>query len=577
MSAPRGTRRAGSPRGPAPTTRAGRSWADAAKGAWVAALLLALHLGMAGWGAVRNSVTFDENFHLSSGVAVVARRDFMVSPVNPPLVKSLQAAAALAAGARVPPGREWVRHGQYEAGAAFLRANADRYHRVYLAARCVTLALSMVLALVVMACARALFGPAAGLLALALYALTPEALAHGGLATLDTATALGWLATVAAGWRYSTSGSWRWWWVTAGALSFALLTRLTSLALLPLLPLLAAVATWRRPDRRIGRLAAGLVLLLPVAVAALWVGYLGQVSFAPLRSLPFESDRFETIARALPELRLPLPDAWLAGLDHQSFEGQAGITPTFLFGRILTQRVPFYFPLAIGLKWPIELLALLVLACAAMFRRAERPWQDEACFVLPPAAYLLAAMFVVQLNAGVRYVLPVLPFVCVLSSSVVCAVPRGGRWRSGVALAAVLGLAIETASVAPWYLTSFNPFAGAPAVHDRALNDSNVDWGQGLLALRDEMRARGIHRIHLAYHGTTDPAVYGIDYVPYLGGVPGPQSDWLAMSSYYRVGLSQHMVTPTGRTDFVRFDTRAFDSLEPVARPARCMYLYRMR
>ena len=48
------------------------------------------------------------------------------------------------------------------------------------------------------------------------------------------------------------------------------------------------------------------------------------------------------------------------------------------------------------------------------------------------------------------------------------------------------------------------------------MNDSNVDWGQGLIALRDEMERRGIKRIHLSYHGTTDPAVYGIDYVPYL-------------------------------------------------------------
>src|SRR5882672_5280375 len=68
---------------------------------WVA-LLLTLHLALAMWGAVRNSVTFDENFHLPAGVMIVARGNFNVSTVNPPLVKALCGAAALAAGARLP-------------------------------------------------------------------------------------------------------------------------------------------------------------------------------------------------------------------------------------------------------------------------------------------------------------------------------------------------------------------------------------------------------------------------------------------------------------------------------------------
>ena len=35
-----------------------------------------------------------------------------------------------------------------------------------------------------------------------------------------------------------------------------------------------------------------------------------------------------------------------------------------------------------------------------------------------------------------------------------------------------------------------------------------------LIALRDEMRRLGIRRIHLAYHGTTDPARYGNFLLP---------------------------------------------------------------
>ena len=46
------------------------------------------------------------------------------------------------------------------------------------------------------------------------------------------------------------------------------------------------------------------------------------------------------------------------------------------------------------------------------------------------------------------------------------------------------------------------------------LIDSSLDWGQGLLELREFMRERDIPRIYLSYFGSALPAGYGIDYVP---------------------------------------------------------------
>jgi len=91
------------------------------------------------------------------------------------------------------------------------------------------------------------------------------------------------------------------------------------------------------------------------------------------------------------------------------------------------------------------------------------------------------------------------------------------------------------------------------------------------------MARLGIRRLHLAYHGTTDPALYGIDSVPYLGGTPGSESDWIAVSSYYFVGLGQRMMTAHGRTGVVKIDFSPVWKRSPAARPARCMYLFRLR
>ena len=153
--------------------------------------------------------------------------------------------------------------------------------------------------------------------------------------------------------------------------------------------------------------------------------------------------------------------------------------------------------------------------------------------------------------------------------------PVASPWAAAVALASLQ--AAESLAASPWQLSFFNLFAGGPGGGYRLVNDSNVDWGQGLIALRDELKRRGIGRVHLAYHGMTDPALYGIDYVPYLGGNPGPESDWIAVSSYYFVGLTQRMMTPTGRTERLKLDFAPLWARRPDAVAAGSIYLFRFR
>jgi hypothetical protein len=54
------------------------------------------------------------------------------------------------------------------------------------------------------------------------------------------------------------------------------------------------------------------------------------------------------------------------------------------------------------------------------------------------------------------------------------------------------------------------------------LLDSSLDWGQGLLALRDWMRANEVDRVYLSYFGSASPSGYGIAYVPMPSFFPLP-------------------------------------------------------
>ncbi|MGH7731346.1 MAG: ArnT family glycosyltransferase [Candidatus Eiseniibacteriota bacterium] len=546
--------------------------------------LLALHAGLALWGAARNSVTFDENYHLPAGVAAITRGNLWVSALNPPLVKMLCALPAVAAGASLPDSLPRSFRLQDAVGEAFMRVNAARYHHVFLAARGLVVVFSVALGWLVWTWARRLYGGRGGLLALAFYTLAPEALAHGGLVTMDVATSLGFAGSVYALWCFARSGRWGWWIWTAFAVGATALTRFTAVLLIPTLALVALLMVLARPGvRRPRRLGLGLVLLLPTTVLVLNVGYLGQTSFAPLGRMTLHSQVFQSVQHLWPGLRTPLPDAYLAGLDWLMFESRQNM-PFYLLGRIHHEPLWYYFPLALLFKWPLGFLLAIparLVSGLGIGGRSGR-LRDDVVVVLPALLFLAAAMFGANLNAGVRYLFPVLPLTCVWLGRLGGGGPsprvrppglRRGITVIGVVLA--MAQAAETARAAPWYLSFFNLASGGPGGGYRLLNDSNVDWGQGLIALQEELRRRGIGRIHLAYHGTTDPAVYGIDYVPYFGGRLGPESEWLAVSSYYYVGLRQRMMTQAGLSSEVAFD---FAKLQryPAAEPAGCMFLFRL-
>lgn len=561
---------------PGPARAATRSRAAT----WVG-LLLVLHAVLLLWVSSRTSVTFDESFHLPAGVRVVARGDFITSYAQPPLAKAVAGAAALLAGARVPADSVAGPGGERWVGLAFMHDNADRFQRVYAAGRLPMILVSVALGWLVWRTASRWYGARAGLLALAVYAVSPEPLAHGALVGVDVPTALTFMGGVLAFAAFARTSRLREWWVAAAWFAAAFLVRFSAAQLFPACALLLLV-TGIRPGRRL-RAWAGLAALAAVAWVAILAGYLWGGAFQPLGALELHSVTLTRLQQAMPSLPVPLPEAYVRGLDYLAYLGTPGIKKSFFMGVVASQHHVLYFPLAIAVKYPVGLLLLVVArALRADLWRGRRGRRRELTLLVPVAVVLGVAMSS-NLDYGVRYVLPILPFLCVWIGGLFApARPRVKRAplvaRPALAWSLVLLAALETARAMPYPLAFYNLFAGGPGRGDRLVNDSNVDWGQGLVALRDELARRGIRRVHLAYHGTVDPALYGIDSVPYTGGVPGPESDWIAISSYYFVGLPARMTSAAGQTDeAVLLDFRPLWSRTPEARPAHSMYLFRLR
>jgi len=212
-------------------------------------------------------------------------------------------------------------------------------------------------------------------------------------------------------------------------------------------------------------------------------------------------------------ISVPVPASeFIQGLVYQLGHNKKGHFG-FLLGRSYKGGSPLYFPMVTVLKWPTIVLPLFLAAVGLIFwRRTPRP-RDLALWAVFPVLYFVGAELS-SLNLGERYILPIYPFALLLCGSL-WQLTRG---RRAVLVLLLVALAVHVGDVlsyAPDYLSYFNLFV-SPASSYRLLSDSNVDWGEGLVALRHYQQAHPSVPIHLAYYGNAAPAMYGIRAIPLM-------------------------------------------------------------
>ena len=160
-------------------------------------------------------------------------------------------------------------------------------------------------------------------------------------------------------------------------------------------------------------------------------------------------------------------------------------------------------------------------------------------------------------NIGVRYLLFLIPIAAVWSGRLAISPawysPRYGRALAAAVTVALIGLVGIAVASWPYYLTYFNFASGGPDRGHEFLLDSNVDWGQDLITLRDYMQREGIESVDLAYFGRVDPAIYGINYRPLVTGVDGRyaviSTNLLFGRMYFLGGYELHLATASPITN----------------------------
>lgn len=531
----------------------------------VAALLL-LHAALALHAVARKSVTADEILHVTAGYIYNQVGDYRLHPENGNLPQRVAGLGASLAGARLPVLEEnvhWRRSQASIVGYQFFYEAGNDHWPMLMAARALILVFGLGTGVIVFLWSRALFGTAAGFLALALYALCPNFLAHNALATSDSAAVFFLLAACGLFWRHVQAPTLANGALSALALGLCCVAKYSFVLLAPVFALLLGVRWLLEPGASRWSLARRLALSgvahAGVAVIIIWAFYgFRYTGFAP--GVPSADHYVAPWSEVLPYIGLHarlvefcrswhlLPEAFLHGYAWVILSTNA--RGAFLAGEHGIYGWPQFFPLAFLWKTPLAVLG----ACLAGLLVLVRRWRPASArigrdlrAIAPLVVFALVCWAIwipSHLNIGHRHILPFYPVLFILLGGLAARGVLPGRWRVALPLVLVTGQAVATARTHPHYIAFFNTLSGGPAHGYRLLVDSSLDWGQDLPGLARHLRERqgaaAEEPVFLAYFGSGEPDYYGIraTRLQFLNGFRFPQR-------WYRPGPGLYCISAT--------------------------------
>jgi hypothetical protein len=525
--------------------------------------LLLVMLAQMMFASPQQSAAFDEGYSLTYGYGYLRGGDARLSRgQNPPLTNIFLALPVLLKTDVVFPEKAWGADDIFGFTDQLLwQSNVDRAATMLQLARLAEMALALILACVIFAFTRFLFTDQAALWALLFCAFDPNLLAHGHTAGTDLGVTLFMFSSVFVWVAALKRLSWKRA-ALAGLLAGAAFSTKYSAAWL--VPILASI-TLLYPGLRDQFLKRfGIALLAgTLALVVIWGAF--QYSIGPLSpgGLPVPAPQYwQSLAAVRTRVELS--------------------TPAFMLGQVSPTGFFAYYPFVFLTKTPLPTLIFLVLGAITLIVRRRR---DEVSAWIPPLLFLLAAMFG-GLNLGYRLMLPILPFALMIAGLGASALVSDRLWgRVGAfstgrrVIAALLSvwLIVDGLTANSNHLAYFNTLIDRDRDY-QVLVDSNLDWGQDWIALRQWQQAHPTDRLSVAYYGSARPQAYGLDvqllpsfslndYGPEIDGFTAhalPPGTYAISASTLQLGLL-----------YSHLDLYApFRAREPIERVGRSFLLY---
>ncbi len=410
---------------------------------------------------------------------------------------------------------------------------------------------------------REIFGLKGAFVTTILLVCDPNLIAHAGLATTDVLLTIWTFAAVYCATQWIKSQAvWPWGLFTGAALGLALGSKSSGFFAVGIVGLLFCLQILKKllTEERITfsaflhatlRWGKRLGLALGVAFFVLWALY-----------------RFEL--RPLPEMNLPIPFAtqWVIWREMTTHLREGHIA--YLMGETSYTGWWYYYPLAFLLKTPLPILILLLGTAILGLTTPLRQWWRRHYLWLTPSLYAVAAVNS-RIDIGYRYLLVMLPFLYVLCGGL-ARLQR--RWQQTLIAGLLLWLTMGAIGTFPHYLAYFNPLTRGPRDAADYLVDSNLDWGQGFVALREWLTEHSTpDPLFISYYTFVDPAHYGLDYTPLA---PAPDAPPILEQRFDpKPGTYAISATPLRGVMIAQEESYSwFRQREPTAHPANAIFVY---
>jgi Dolichyl-phosphate-mannose-protein mannosyltransferase len=466
----------------------------------------------------QKSATFDEAVILYSGTNFLYHGDARINAENPLLGKSLLALPTLFMKIKFPAEPEKNPY-SYQMGTGFDSSRKFLYSdndadRILFWSRMMNVILTFACALFVYFFLRLLVKRNLAFLGMIIFLLSPTVMANGRLATVDAAAMFFMFGAVYFLFRALLSGKTTWALFAGIMTAGAMLSKFTGILLLPIIFLQLLVYFLHKRDTPALLTAAkffGVIIvisLLLINSCYLFKGTGYSLDNCGIRSPLLTKFSSIPVLNAIP---VPLPLGYIRGFDIVAYNNRPGF-PNIFMGKYYPQGGSwwYYYLLVSVMKIPIAFLVLIIAGIFFAASRFYRRW-EYYFIIIPPLLIFFNFSFIAYRQLGIRYLLPIFPFLAISSIIAVKYMTRyrNGKLRLPVALL-LIWLVVTNLLAYPHYLAYFNAFAGGPEGGKDWFATSNLDWGQDLPGLKKWQEKMGNPPMYIFYFGQGDLGYYGV-------------------------------------------------------------------
>ncbi|MCG2687025.1 glycosyltransferase family 39 protein, partial [Candidatus Parcubacteria bacterium] len=439
---------------------------------------------------------------------------------------------------------------QWNFAENFLFGQDESPEKILFLGRLMMVAITLLLGFLIFKWTSLKWGNKSGLLALALFCLSPLILAHGRIINMDVASALGIFASTYYFVRFLQKPSLKRTLIAFSVFGLTQLIKASALLLIPYFIILLFV--WLivsgennkvlddLPAGRQGKARRVLIISLPktktkikffvsqlkIYLPKLLLGlfltlFIIIIVYQPsIWNYPQEqqaADIESVLKNQRPELYEKI--SWfpklafvpgLRNLAQYSFGALWQYTRSkniaYFHGQGAFESFPFYFPIGYLIKEPLAFHILTLLGLWFVIKRMrvrEKNYIKSNFFVIASLLWVGFYWFMIvtfsPINSGIRYLIPTLPFIYFLIAGGIGwwlnQKQKGFSFKHAFIGGLLVWQLVSVLTIYPSFLSYFNELIGGPENGYRYMVDTDVEWGQDVKRLSKWVESNGIEQI----------------------------------------------------------------------------------